>query len=284
MILITGANGVVGYALQQTLSSDQFLSVSRNQDQGDIQWDLRRPMPAVQGLSTLIHCAPIWLLPPHLEALKSTGVKQLIVFSSSSVIAKRRSQEPKEQALVEQLQNAEKQIVLYCQQHQLALTILRPSLIYGYGRDQNISHIARFIQRWGFAVVVAKASGLRQPVHADDLAQACLSILSRADSVTDSESTIFTVAGGEQLSYREMVKRIFSGLNRQPKIIGVPVFALRLALKTASWLGRFDYTASMADRMQQDLVYDNSAAQAAFGFKPQLFLQHPEQDLPANES
>ena len=277
MILVTGANGVVGYAIQQWFEPKACIRVSRSAENGDFIWDMENPetikLPAV---SQLIHCAPIWLLPAHLTTLYKAGVRHFTVFSSTSVLSKATSENTVEQQLVERLASAEQAISGFCAERDLSLTILRPSLIYGYGRDQNITHIAGFISRFGFAVVAGRAQGLRQPVHADDLARVCLQLSHNPQQ----GQQIYAVAGLDVITYRAMLKSIFIGLGKRPVIISIPVWSLRLVLRLASKLGRFDYTADMADRMQQNLMYDNQPAIDALGYKPSTFLDNPKRDLP----
>ena len=277
MILLTGANGVVGYALQHKLESQQYLTVSRRPGEGNLVWDMESGKGDIElpSLSHLIHCAPIWLLPAHMQALYDAGIRQFTVFSSTSVISKKDSPNSTEQKLVESLSTAEQAIEGFCREHELSLMILRPSLIYGYSRDQNVNHIAGFIHKYGFAVVAGQASGLRQPVHADDLAQVCLNLIKQPQSGQQT----YSLAGQDVITYRAMVKLIFTKLDRRPFIISVPVWLLRLALTTASYLGRFDYTADMADRMQQDLVYDNQPAINSLSYQPSPFLDNPQRDL-----
>lgn len=277
MILITGANGVVGHSLQNMLAEDQYIGVSRTANGEYLEWDMSTTEVELPALKVLIHCAPIWLLSDHLEQLYKAGVRQFIVFSSSSVLSKTASKNPSERKLVSRLAAAEEAIHSFCTGYGLSLTVLRPSLIYGYGRDQNISHIASFINRFGFAVVAGKAAGLRQPVHADDLASLCLKLLNKPSV----EQQTYVVAGAEAISYRSMVNKIFECLGKRPIIIGAPLWVLRLALSIASKIGRFDYTADMADRMQQNLIYDNQAAIDELGFQPSAFLNNPKQDLPS---
>lgn len=263
-----------------------FLEVSR-QSQGyeengakQIQWDLNQPLDPtllhqLEGLNTLIHCAPIWLLPDHLETLNGAGLQRLIVFSSTSVLSKAESSDPSEQRLVSQLSDSEQQIHNFCSEHKMALTILRPSMIYGYGLDHNVSHIARFIRRFGFFVLVGAAQGLRQPVHADDLVDACLNIIDK--QITFGKT--YNLAGAETISYRIMVERIFDGLGRPKRIFSLPLSIFRLALMIASKLGRFSYTPEMADRMMRDLNYDYDDALRDFSYRPRFFLENADQDL-----
>ena len=110
---------------------------------------------------------PLWLVPPLLPRL--AGSRQLIVFSSTSVFTKATSKDPNERSVAEDLAAAETKIAEFCTAKNIHWTILRPTMIYGGGRDRNVSAIARFIERWGVFPLVYPAKGLRQPVHADDL-------------------------------------------------------------------------------------------------------------------
>lgn len=297
MILVTGANGVVGQPLIQKLlqRGDQLLSVSRapmshNDDNqpslaqsalAQLKWDLNSELSEatalkLAGIQTLIHCAPIWLLPQHLPALADLGLKRVVVFSSTSVISKEASPNPHEQELVRLLSDSEDNIRTLCQRHNIGFTILRPSMIYGYGADQNISHIAAFIGKWGLMFLMGRATGLRQPVHADDLVWSALTVLEHEKALNQT----YNLAGGEQLSYRTMVKRIFSGLGKKERIISLPLSLFRPALWLAKRLTKFNYTPEMANRMNQDLTYSTQAADDDFGYHPQPFLLHPQRDLP----
>ena len=305
MILLTGANGVVGQPMlehlraagndvlcvsrsAQTLSkqarpkqasSKQMLALSEASQQ--LQWDLHRPAtPAiikhVSVCKSLIHCAPIWLLPKHMGTLQQAGVRRLIVFSSTSVISKTNSLDPSEQRLVRQLSSAEQALRSACSSNSMHLTIFRPSMIYGYGRDQNVMKIAQFIHRYGFMVLVGKATGLRQPVHADDLVAAVMKII----DLPCSYSRVYNLAGAERLTYRQMVERIFSALDKPIRIIPLPLWIYQIALRLAAIVTKFSYSPEMARRMAQNLSYDYKDATADFDFNPQAFLQDAKRDLP----
>lgn len=284
MILLTGAKGVVGQPLASKLvtANTQYLEVSRQPaiSANQLQWDLNynpsaKALEQLKASKTLIHCAPIWLLPKHLTALSKLGVERMIVFSSTSVISKTNSANSAEQTLVTQLRKSEQQLNEFCSKHAIALTILRPSMIYGYGRDQNVSHIAKFIKRFGCFLLVGKATGLRQPVHADDLVNVCLNIITNERTFAKT----YNLAGAEAFTYRELVERIFAALDRPKRILSIPLFIFRPALILAAKVTRFSYTPEMADRMMQDLDYDFSDARRDFAYQPSLFLENPERDL-----
>lgn len=247
----------------------------------NLNWDLEcaadaSVLESLANVSILIHCAPIWLLPARLPDLIKGSLARLVVFSSTSVLSKQGSRDLREQNLVGKLRDAEASVTQFCAQHGLDLTILRPSMIYGFGLDQNVMHIARFIRRYHCMLLVGAAEGKRQPVHANDLASAALDIL----LLESTYAKTYEVAGGEVLSYRQMVERIFNGLQRKPRILSIPLSLFRGMLALAAKLKQFDYTPEMANRMSQDLCYDISAAQKDFGFTPQAFLLNPQRDLP----
>jgi len=278
-LLLTGAAGVVGTPLAErgeAAGLDVVRAGRRQRGTGWLAWDMSRaayPGAAVDGV---VHAAPLWLLPDHLERLAAAGANRVVCYGSTSALTKQDSASPAERALAHSLSDAEKRIEEASQRLGLATTLFRPAMIYGYGRDANVSAIARFVRRWGFFPVAGPGSGRRQPVHADDLADAALAVLESQRTAGRS----YNLGGGETLSYRAMVARIFQALGRRRRIITLPVAPYRALLSLA---GRFNRSVSgaMADRMNRDLVFDSSAAREDFGFAPQPFLRHPERDLPA---
>ncbi len=281
MILITGAKGVVGQPLIKRLatSSSAYKSVSRS-DGAHVKWDMSTQdvsdiAEQLSGCEQLIHCAPIWVLPTHLTALAELGVRRIVVFSSTSVISKQDSSDSTEQGLVKQLSDSERSLRKTSEQSGVDLTILRPSMIYGYGLDQNVMKIANFVGKFGVMALAGRGQGLRQPVHSDDLVAAALSSLDEPQAV----GNVYNLAGAETITYRKMVERIFIGLNKRVVIVSIPVPIYRLGLRMAALLTGFSFTSEMANRMNEDLNYDSSAAITDIGYQPQRFLEFPERDL-----
>jgi nucleoside-diphosphate-sugar epimerase len=220
-------------------------------------------MPATAVFSVL----PLWLLPAHVPALVAAGATQLIAFSSTSVFAKADSPDPAEQALAQRLASAESALAKACEAVGVPWTILRPTLIYGSGRDQNVSAVARFIRRFGFFPVAHPASGLRQPVHADDLAIAAVSAIANPNAFNRA----FNLPGGETLTYREMIARIFAGVGAAPRILPLPSGLLRRALPLVQNRLPHRYSPALFLRMNQDLAFDGAEAHAALNYAPRPF-------------
>jgi uncharacterized protein YbjT (DUF2867 family) len=109
-----------------------------------------------------------------------------------------------------------------------AATVLRPTLVYGAGRDRTLTRIAQLARRWGRFALPRDACGLRQPVHVDDLAAAADACI---DSVA-SHGRAYALPGAETLAYREMVARVLAAL--QPP---VPLALLPASMFSAALLG-----------------------------------------------
>jgi nucleoside-diphosphate-sugar epimerase len=221
------------------------------------------------GAELLIHLAPLWTLPPILDGLASSGIKRIIAFSSTSLFTKENSGSEEERRMVSRLKQAEEDLQVFCTQQNIDWTIFRPTMVYSLGRDKNVTTIARFIKRFRFFPLVGAGNGLRQPVHAEDLALACLDAIDNPKTFDKS----YNLSGGEVLAYRDMVKRISRHIGTRCKIVHIPLPLMRFALGWLSSLpGYRKVTPEAANRINLDMCFDHRDAAADFRFKPQKFL------------
>lgn len=230
------------------------------------------PQSAAQGSEAVtphwICVAPIWVLPTHFAMLEAQGARRIVMLSSTSRFTKGDSTDPQEQATARQLADAEARVQAWAQSRGVEWVILRPTLIYGLGRDKNVTEIARFIRRFGFFPLFGKANGLRQPIHAMDVADACLAAL----RVPGAANRAYNISGGETLAYHDMVRRVFIAMGCRPHMPRVPLWVFSLAVSVLRRLPRYrQWSSAMAERMSRDLVFDHSEATRDLGFKPRLF-------------
>lgn len=276
-IVVTGASSLIGHFLLPRLVAEKYsvVAISRNpEEQGaalaDCEWrraDIGASALSVTPPYTLIHLAPLWLLPELLHR-SSSPPERIIAFSSTSRISKLSSTSEHERGIADKLAQAEKQIALVAGESAVPWTIFRPTLIYGAGLDKNVTTIAQFIHRFRFFPLVGEAEGKRMPVHADDLAVACLNCLAQENT----QNKIYNVSGGEVLGYREMVARIFHALGKKPRFLPLPHKGIEWILGLLAYLPRFSHvTPEMVDRMSQDLIFDSGEAAADFGYSPRKF-------------
>lgn len=202
-------------------------------------------------ISRVFYLAPIWTFGEHAESIRQAGVNRVVALSSMSATSKRNSEDPSERRTAAALIEGEQALFEWADRTNTAVMIIRPTMIYDGVRDRNIATLVRFIRRFGFLPVAGAATGLRQPLHAEDLTRALIRAM-------DSELTMRCdpLGGSERFTYHELVSRIFEQLGRRPRILHVPLPLLRGLIHVARSLGR-PWTEEMADRMNRDLTADD---------------------------
>jgi nucleoside-diphosphate-sugar epimerase len=284
-ILVTGASSQIGCCLLQTLVAEEQrvfvagrspLHDMTRSPLGFVEWDLSRnscPENTFEA-GEMIHIAGIWLLPRHLEALHGQGLRRVVCFSTTSVGVKLDSSNTGEREQTQRTLAAEREIAERCDALGVAWTILRPTLVYGLGMDRNITRAARFIRRFKCYPLAPGSTGLRQPVHADDLAMAALKALRTPKAV----GRRYDVGGGETLAYNEMIGRIFDVLGMTRRFVPLP-FLEQFVAASGVLLRRPEVTGEMVRRMRRDLICDNRAAEEDLDYAPRAFLSGGLDDL-----
>jgi nucleoside-diphosphate-sugar epimerase len=280
--LILGATGLVGgYIVEHLLrAGERPLALSRSpQSRPGIDWfcgDLATPGTLrFPPFATLYCTADATLLPAALPLLFNPSLKRAVIFSSTSVITKLDSEVVAEREKLKNLADAEQEIADACERSDVTWTILRPTLIYAEGRDTNITPLSRLIRRFRIMPLVGGASGLRQPVHAEDLAIGAIA----AASSHATANKFYSLPGGETLPYREMIGRIFDGLRQKRRPVPIPVFVWRAIFLLARPLFP-GANVAMGTRMMKDMIFDASPAKRDFGWNPRAFKPMFDQPRP----
>jgi len=237
-----------------------------------VQWrraDVNEPGAEwVAGCTRWIHLGPLGLAGERAAEAAAAGVRQAIAFGSTSRYTKAGSPAAREQRIVASLVAGEESLAAQCVAAGIDWTLFRPTLIHGAGLDRNVMVIASAIRRLGVFPLVGGGRGLRQPVHADDLASACLAALGHPAAAGKA----YDVSGGEVLAYRTMVERVFEALDRRARFVPVPVAVVGLALRALSMLPRYrDFNPEMARRMAADMTFVHDAATRDLGYRPRGF-------------
>jgi nucleoside-diphosphate-sugar epimerase len=276
-VVVLGASGMVGRFLVDRLvgAGVDTIAISRSAQapRPHVKWitaDFTSlKLSADAPVRVAFNAGPIWELPAALPALRQAGMRRLVAISSTSRFTKTNSPIKSEREVVGWLIEGETTTQAYCEEHGIAWTILRPTVIYAEGQDRSITRLANLIRRFRMLPVAGDALGRRQPVHADDLAAGAIAAAASAAA----ENRSYNLPGGETLSYRAMCERIFEGLGYRPRIISVPPPIWRLGLSGASLLMP-GITSAMGSRMSEDLTFDPSEAERDFGWNPRRFRPH----------
>lgn len=223
----------------------------------------------VDVIENWVWLAPIWTIPEYTHLLESHGVKRILALSSVSLFSKSLSPDVQEQALAKRLKHGESALIEWARSFGVAWTILRPTMIYGRGQDRNITRLSNLIKRWEAFPIVGAAEGMRQPVHAEDVAHACRNALQCGSSY----GKCYTISGGEELSYVDMLGRLFEAQNLPSRFISIPIPLFRFIKPLLRVIStRTAWNPEMFERMNEHLVGDHSSASADFGYCPRAFV------------
>ncbi len=220
-------------------------------------------LPAGVGAVTAVcSFAPLDALARWIAARAPASLARVVATSSMSAESKRTSPVAAERALAAQLRAGEVALAAACAARGITCTLLRPTLIYGVARDRSLTPLARRAARWRvFGLPVG--SGLRQPVHARDVADAVLRALDGA-----AAGRIIPIGGGERLPAAEMFARVRASLPVRTLALPVPAWLVR-----AGALGVPPLRGPLT-RLRQDLIADNAELVRTLGVRPRGF--HPD--------
>jgi nucleoside-diphosphate-sugar epimerase len=278
--LVFGGSGQIGAPLLERLRDTgwRVLAVSRAPRVGSdgVHW-LRGDLSHVEGLppavDAIFSCGPLDAF-ARWYAAAPIAAPRVVAFGSTSLEVKSDSADTAERELASRLAEGERVVLEAAARRGAHATLLRPTLVYGLGRDRTLTRIAAVARRWGWFVLPRDARGLRQPVHAGDLADAALAACDAAASF----GRAYALPGGETLSYREMVARVLSALQPSPSLVEVPAPLFAIALRGARAVGfARGFGDAALSRLRADLVFDASPARRDFGYAPRPF--HPSADM-----
>lgn len=220
--------------------------------------ELRSSYDAILSLGPLDLCSE-WL-----ADAPTSG--RIVAFGSTSLDAKADSPDPAERDLARRLGEAETRLHAVAARRGMASLVLRPTLIYGAGLDRSLSPLARLAARWRLLPFprLRGEGGLRQPVHAADLAHAAVSAL---QGLGERPLPPALALPGPRLSWRRIFAAVAASVGA--RLLRVP---LPLARFGAGMLGSAGARAMLA-RFDRDQVFEGMAAQQLLGFAPRDF--HP---------
>lgn len=267
-VLVLGGSSQIGHFLLPRLvgAGHDVLALSRRAQATSpgVQWiegHLPEAMPSPwPALSGVISYGPILPFAHWLAQAPLTGTPHIVATSSMSAQTKHDSPVPAERAVAHTLLEGERALAETCARRGFALTVLRPTLVYGAGLDKSLTPMAqRAIRLRVFPLPAGR--GLRQPVHAEDIALASMAAL-RADA---SCMQVLSIGGGERISAAQMFARVRASLPVATLPLPLSGSLLRLGARLVPQLR------GPLSRLEQDLVADNREVIAQLGVTPRPF-------------
>lgn len=272
--LVFGGSGQIGRPLLARLARGGWrvtaLSRELHLDSPGLAWlqgDFVR-MPALpEEVDAMFSCGPLDAFARWYEQ-SPVASGRVVAFGSTSVETKQGSADAHERDVARRLREGEATVLATARARGAAATILRPTLVYGAGRDATLTRIAELARRWGRFPLPRDARGLRQPVHVEDLAQAAMDCV----GAQAAHGGAYALPGGETLAYRDMVARVLATLQPKPRLVELPSPLFTAALLAAQLTGRGTGLGEAAvRRMRSDLVFDVAPAARDFGYAPRRF-------------
>jgi len=206
-------------------------------------------------ISTIIHIASIRHVPVMLRSLAQLEqTPRLIVVGTTGVYSQYNQYSAGYRDIEAQLSH----YLGHC-------CLLRPTMIYGSDRDKNLHKLIRFCDRYGFFPIFGPGNCLLQPVHADDLAQAILSVF-QSPSLTGA----YDLSGGSVVRFQELLGLV-------GRLLGQSIYPVRIPFKIGVGLAtvleqvigqRSPVRREQILRLQEDKAYSHEAARQDFGFSP----------------
>ena len=144
----------------------------------------------------------------------------------------------------------------------LAWNILRPAEVYGAG-GEGISALIERCRQGRWVPIAGDGSPRLAPLYIDDVVDG----LCRAMTTT-GHGGVHTLAGPEDMSYRELIARLAAHFHTRPRTIGVPAVVLSVVARALALLP-LDQPPLYADqvaRLFSPKSADTLSAFQAFGF------------------
>lgn len=274
-VFVFGMSGQVGEALAPRLlarfdSVDALSRYPRDEPPG-VHWlqGSLEHMPPGGALASdiLLSLGPLDAF-ARWYATARPAASRIIALGSTGIRDKSASSDPQERELAQRLADAETGLFDAGRQCGAAITVLRPTLLYGNGRDRSLTPLVALARRWRVLPLPWNSRGLRQPVHVEDVAEAIIACLFAPPAVTAGRG--FDLPGAEALPFVALVRRCLQSQAPGARVLVLPDFVFRAIVWMAGRLGTGPAPGSLS-RMAADQTADATPAHLAFGYQPGPF-------------
>lgn len=289
-VMVTGASGFVGKRLREALAERgaDCVGTSRNGGAGLIEvGELRSDTDwreALQGVGVVVHLAArVHVMvetesDPMLafrranvdgtirlaEQAVQAGVRRMVYVSSVKVNGEATHSRPfsvddapaPEDPYGMSKREAEDALRTFAAQSGLELVIVRPPLVYGPGVKANFLNLMRAVRR-GMPLPIGAVHNLRSMVALDNLTD----FLMLAAVHPDAPGHTFLISDGDDLSTATLARKLGAAMRQSPRLVPVPVGALRL-------IGKLTGKSAVIDRLTSSLQVDSRPCREVLGWTP----------------
>jgi nucleoside-diphosphate-sugar epimerase len=224
----------------------------------------------VKNVATVFHIAGIYTSLNIVRSAIENNVKRIILVHTTGIYSKYKY------ASKEYL-SIENRIYSLVKDKMINLTILRPTMIYGSIKDNNIIIFIKMVDKLYFFPVVNHANYFLQPVHEKDLGDAYYQVLLNEESTRNKN---YNLSGKNPILLIDIFKTIGSYLGKKNIFISIPFPIAYLG----GWiiyiisLGRIDYREKI-QRLVEPRAFDHDAAVRDFDFSPVDFKEGVKKEV-----
>lgn len=281
MILFTGLTGTSGTAFVDKMKAESFsgrmkVIVRETSDiSGLADSNLRYELAygsildtdflarEMAGCDTVFHIAAKACQKAVADAAVQAGcVKHVVLVSSTSIYSKYRKAGGK-------VQEQEEYCKRVLQEHQITYTIIRPTMIWGTLRDNNMSKFISYIDKFTLFPLIGKGQALLQPVHRKDLAEAYYQVLTNPEITKGKE---YIVSGEAPMKLIDMLHTIGRTLGKRTYFVNVPLGIAKagVAVIYALSFKKVDYREKLL-RLTEDRNFSHDCITEELGYHPQPY-------------
>ncbi len=271
MILVTGANGFIGRSLMaqlQRAGKEARVHHGRINNPLDLRPQLEDVNTVIhlagaesRGRNRLLHHVDIEGTERLIEECQRAQVQRLIV--PSRIGADHNS--------LHELLRTKGEVERLVQKSGIPYTILRSATLFGHG--DLFTEIIASLAIWTWPIVWLPGGGniVMQPLWVEDFARCLAASLDRPDLIGKT----ITLAGEEQLHYREIVRQLLIAANRTRLPLPIPLLILHPVSRLFfRWWWRPPITHYFVDRFFVPEVAEFDGVLRHFGFRPARLSHH----------
>ena len=226
--------------------------------------DKPRLQQAFEGINTIVHIAGIHWSREVFDAAVHCGVNRIITVHTSGIYSQHKS-------IGEEYRTIENYCCKLCNDNNVSLTILRPTMIYGCVNDRNIIKFVRMVDNLPIIPIINGGNYYLQPVHYIDLGRAIYDVLINDKQCINKD---YILSGKEPVLLKDMFIEIGKNLGKKVHFLFCPFW---LAYSGASFLYflsfmKIDYREKV-QRLCENRAFPHDEATISFGYNPRSFQE-----------
>ena len=286
-LLFTGASGFLGYNIRPILEKSYDVHTIGLTDNDDIKINMAKEVPPINThYDVVLHAAGKAHTVPKTEAekqvfydvnyqgtvnlckaLENAGIPKALFFISTVAVYGCEFGELIDEShplngntpYADSKIKAEQYLAKWCLDHQVKLSILRPSLLAGKNAPGNLGAMVNGIKK-GFYMNIAGGKVVKSILMAEDIA--------RLVPILEKKGGIYNVCDTRQPSFGEISASVAKQLGKR-KPISIPLWLAKCMAKVGDLLGnKAPINSYKLEKMTKSLTFSNEKARHELNWEP----------------